>query len=187
MADFQPTHPLGDVAALNAEFASSERVSIVVREGFACAQIFAKKGKESDLASKLKIGTTPGEASETDAFSAIPLSPGQWMLVSKKDPAGFAASMDKKIGRLGHVSDQSDSRVCIRVTGPDARALMSRGCRLDLHPSVTSSGFCAQTNMAQTGVMIHQIDDQPTYDLYVYSGCARSFWQWLSHTAHQFS
>jgi len=72
------------------------------------------------------------------------------------------------------------------LVGALARDLMARGCRLDLHASVARKGFCAQTQMAQVGVLIHQVSDAPAYDLYVYSGFARSFWHWLTETAAQF-
>ena len=108
------------------------------------------------------------------------------MLVDPSGSSDFSQGMAKKAKGLGYVSDQGDARVCFRVSGQQARELMSRGCRLDLHPSVTGPGFCAQTNMAQVGVLIHQVDDAPTYDLFVYSGFASAFYDWLAHTAGQF-
>ena len=32
-----------------------------------------------------------------------------------------------------------------------------------------------------------QLDDAPTYDLLVYSGFARSFWDWITEAAAEFS
>jgi sarcosine oxidase subunit gamma len=149
--------------------------------------LFAKNGKSAALAKKLKIGDTPGKASVTKTFTALPLSPGQWMLVASSGADGtFAQSITKAIGALGYVSEQSDSRVCLSVSGEKARQVMAKGCRLDLHPSVVDTGFCAQTQMAQVGVLIHQSDDQPTYDLFVYSGFAASFWDWLEEASAEF-
>ena len=66
------------------------------------------------------------------------------------------------------------------------RDVMAKGCRLELHPRAAGAGFCAQTPMAQVGVLLHQVDDAPVYDLLVYSGFARAFWHWLSGAAAEF-
>ena len=119
-------------------------------------------------------------------FTALPLSPGQWLAVFHDKNGLDMDSLVSELADIGYASQQSDSRVCIRVSGANARDLMTRGCRLDLHPDATGEGFCAQSQMAQIGVLLHQISDEPTYDLYVYSGFARSFWHWLTETAEQF-
>jgi len=186
MVDFTPVHPLGDLHALARSGPDECGITITVRHGLSYAQVFAKAGKEKALTTSLKIGSQPSVASETAAYTALPLGPREWMMISKKSPDGFAEALSKKVKSSGFVSNQSDSRVCFRVAGPRARDLMNRGCRLDLHPSVTKAGFCAQTPMAQVGVLLHQSGDQPIYDLHVYSGFALSFWNWLTHTADQF-
>ncbi len=162
-------------------------LNIEIVDDLALLQLFAKKGKGQELAKLLKIEASAGNAAATEGFVALPLAPDQWMLVASVSADGsFHQSIAEKIAGIGYVSEQSDSRVCFRISGRHARDLMSRGCRIDLHPGVTSSGFCAQTNMAQVGVLLHQLDETPVYDLYVYSGFARSFRNWLEHTALQF-
>ena len=188
MADFVKTHPLGDIDKL--VFAHSAplapRLTLAIAENISMAQLFAKKGAEEKLAKKLKIGSKPSSATVLKDFTALPLSPGQWMLIDPSGRDNFGDQMASKVKNIGHVSNQSDARVGFRVSGDQARELMSRGCRLDLHPSVAKKGFCAQTTMAQVGVLIHQVDDDPTYDLYVYAGFAGAFYDWLTHTAAQF-
>ncbi len=184
MADLQATAPLGKTHEFAADGGG---VTLTVRSGFAMVQLFAKTGKAGDLARKMGIVSDPGKATVTNSFTAVPLSPGQWMLVAEDSyGVAFAPDIAKKVAGLGHVSEQSDARVGIRVAGPNARDLMARGCRLDLHESVAKKGFCAQTQMAQIGVLIHQVSDAPVYDLYVNAGFARSFWHWLTETAAQF-
>ncbi len=182
MADFAPVHPLGDKTGRE-----NAGISLKIMPVFMMAQLFSMKNKADSLAKKLKIGMDLGVAAHAKDFTALPLAPGQWMIVSHETSAPTLADLEKRIGKLGYVSQQSDARICIRVSGPKARELMSRGCRLDLHQSVAGKGFCAQTPMAQIGVLLHQVDDAPTYDLYVYSGFARSFWHWLETTAAQFA
>jgi len=187
MVAFSSTHPLGDVTSQNHESDGANNVTLCVRDHLAMVQVFARNGKVTNVATKLGIGHEPGLAHETGAFSALPIAPGQWMLVSKEDAdTDFGETIAGKLKGIGYVSEQSDSRVCIRVSGANARDVMTRGCRLDLHPKTVTKGFCAQTPIAQVGVLLHLVDDAPVYDLYIYSGFARSFWDWLTHTAGQF-
>ena len=74
----------------------------------------------------------------------------------------------------------------IRVTGPRARDLLAKGCPLDLHPSLFAKGACAQTVMAKAGVLIHAVDDGPTYDLYVLRSFAEYLWRWLEDAAQEY-
>ncbi len=156
-------------------------------EGKGIIHLFAAKGKTAAIERALKIKETPGKASIANGFNAIPMAPGQWILVSGRgDVRGtFAADIAVKVKKIGYVSEQSDSRVTFRVNGPRVIELLQKGCRLDLHPDNIGKGWCAQTQMAQIGVLIHQIDEKPTFDLYVYSGFAREFAEWLEYTGAQ--
>lgn len=186
---FEPTtsHPLDHVTPLHRISNDNADLSISVRKLPALIQLFAKKEHEAELCKKLNFQTSAGMGAETDRFTALPIAPRQWILVSKDEKAlDFSRSIAHEIIEHGYVSEQSDSRVCIRISGKYARDLLSRGCRLDLHPSVALPGFCAQTPIAQISVLLHQVDALPIYDLYLYTGFAHSFWHWLNHTATQF-
>ena len=184
---FSQTLPLDDFFSSLGNNPRSAGISIEDRRGLGIVQVFARNGKTAATAKALGIKETPGKVTETAAYTAIPMSPGQWLLVSKKaDAKSFATTVSKKLKSNGYVSEQSDARAVIRLSGKNARELMQKGCRLDLHPSSASKGWCAQTQMAQMGVTIHQVDDKPTYDLLVFSGFAQEFAEWLLHTGAQF-
>ncbi len=185
--DFVAVTPLGDFEPFTRGAGDGVGVNLSVQPARAMVQLFARNGKADDVAKNLKLEARPGQATICKNFVTFPLSSGQWLLVSNADdPEKFAPAIEKKISGIGYISEQSDARICIRVSGLKARDLMSRGCRLDLHESVISKGFCAQTQMAQVGVLIHQVDDAPIYDLYVYAGFAKPFWQWLIDISSQF-
>jgi heterotetrameric sarcosine oxidase gamma subunit len=187
MLDLKKNHPLGNNVHTPSAISDQTDLTLSVVNIPALIQVFAKKNQTNDLAKKLGIVTKPGQACDANAFTALPVAPGQWILISKDQTSSeFGAWVSKTIDGLGYVSEQSDSRVCIRISGSKAHDIMTRGCRLDLHSSIVSKGFCAQTIMAQIGVLMHIVDDGPVYDLYVYSGFARSFWHWLTETASQF-
>ncbi|MEP3196839.1 MAG: sarcosine oxidase subunit gamma family protein [Lentilitoribacter sp.] len=187
MSELTTSHPLDHVTSTHKISNDDAELCISVRKLPALIQLFAKKEHEAELFKKLNFQTIAGKGAETDRFTALPIAPRQWILISKDEKAlDFSRSIAQEIGKHGYVSEQSDSRVCIRISGKYARELLSRGCRLDLHPSVASPGFCAQTPIAQIGVLLHQVDALPTYDFYIYSGFAHSFWHWLDDTAKQF-
>ena len=89
MADFPTIHPLGDLTAIKGNSAEGATVTLTIRTGVACAQLFARKGKEKSLATRMKIESLPGAASETADYSALPIAPNQWMLASKKNSKSF--------------------------------------------------------------------------------------------------
>jgi len=185
MAKFEPAHPLDEFYG---KLASSDDGGVSVKsiEDRAIVQVFAANGKTAAIERVLKIKETPGQSTVTKDYTAIPLSPGQWMIVSAKaNPKDFAEALRSKLKKNGYVSEQSDARVIFSLSGSRVREMMQKGCRLDLHPSVAKKGWCAQTQMAQAGVIIHQVDDKPTYDILVYSGFAQHFAEWLLHTGAQ--
>ncbi len=183
---FSAAYPLDTFLSGSQGKAKSPGVRIEDSRGRAIVQIFAVEGKIRAVERALKIAGTPGTATRRKRFSALPVCPGQWLLVSHAADKNFAVAVSKKLQGIGYVSEQSDSRIILAISGPKARQLMQKGCRLDLHPSVAKNGFCGQTRMAGVGVMIHQLDAAPTYELMVFSGFAQDFAEWLTHSAAEF-
>jgi len=186
MAEFKSAHPLDAFFSRLDNQSDKQDASVTIITDHAMAHVFAVEGKLATVEKGLAIKQTPGKASVTKNYRAILLSPGQWLFVSAEpNSSGFANGIRTKLKKNGYLSEQSDARVIFRISGHKARELMQKACRLDLHPSVTSKDWCAQTVMAQTGVIIHQLDEAPTYDLFVYSGFAEDFADWLLHAGLQ--
>jgi sarcosine oxidase subunit gamma len=70
--------------------------------------------------------------------------------------------------------------------GAKARATLAKGVAIDLHPRAFHAGDVAVTQIAHVGVMLWQLDDQPTYAISVFRSLASSFWHWLSVSAEEF-
>ncbi len=85
------------------------------------------------------------------------------------------------------ISDVSDSRTGIEVSGVHARALLSRVCALDLDTTSFVPGQCAQTLLVRVPLLLHQLDDRPTFHLYVDRSVARYAWEWLTDAANEFT
>ncbi len=188
MVELKRRFPLDDVARPGtAPEGVTPQVTLTVRNGVAHALVMARQGRAEDVAAALGIGTAPGRATVTDAFVACPTAPAQWAVTASwGDDGELAAMLRERLGDAGYVSEQSHGRQTVRVAGPAARELLTRLCRLDLHPRVAGPGFCTQTPIAGTGCLLHQVDDAPSFDLAVYAGYAEAFWGRLTHAAAAF-
>jgi sarcosine oxidase subunit gamma len=152
------------------------RVSLPVRD---MVQVMVRRGREAAFAAAMeaRFGMAPpeaGHATSGGGVNAIWVQPGCYML------SGAAASLvAQAFAGLAAVEDQSHGRTTITVSGPAARAVLSRGCRLDLHPRAFGPGRAAATQIAHIGCLLHQTDDAPSFDLTVFSTLAEPFFHWL--------
>lgn len=121
-------------------------------------------------------------ATSAGSNSALWLGPDEWLVVTAPDDA-MVRAVGLKVALVGlhaAVTDISDSRIVIRLSGPRARDVLAKGCPLDLHPRVFGPGWVAQSLIGRAGVIIHQIDEVPSYDVYVLASFAAYLWNWLT-------
>jgi len=115
--------------------------------------------------------------------------PDEWLVHTPED--GQEALVEALQGRLGglhtSVTDVSDQYTVIRLWGAEARRVLAKAGPLDLHPSVFRPGDCAQSLYANAAILIHQVDEGPTYDLQVRWSFAEHLWRFLTDAAHEFS
>ncbi len=78
------------------------------------------------------------------------------------------------------VTDVSGNLARLRLSGDHARDVLAKGCSLDLHPRQFQPGQCAQTLILRCGIILHQIDERPSYDLLPRRSFAEYLWMWLS-------
>lgn len=94
---------------------------------------------------------------------ACSVRPGRWLLAtepSAASPVGtLAALCETAIAGTGAVTDLSAARSAWRISGPQARARLSAGCRLDLDPAAFPTGRATVTLIAQVPVFIASMDD----------------------------
>jgi len=127
---------------------------------------------------------------------ALWLGPDEWWLVEPgPDPeAGPKLAENLRAALTEHfaaITEVGESRTCIRVSGPRARALLQKGCPLDLHPSVFRAGACAQSILAKAGVTLHLFADEsvaegPIFDVYVGRSFAEYLWAWLEDAGTEY-
>ena len=87
----------------------------------------------------------------------------------------------------GAAIDVSAQRTTLRLSGPDARDVLAKGCSLDLHPTVFRTGTAAQTMLGLSGVVLIALDDAGCdHRILVRSSFARYLADWLIDAAEEF-
>ena len=178
----EPRHPLDHLVDRSVIGDAPDAVLRSVA-GASCAVLLARKDRVDNLAGALGIGARVGTVSALDTLTAWCVAPGRWWVVADRartvEPA---AALAGRLGTAGHVSDQSQARVLIRISGPRCRDILAKGCTLDLDRF--APGTCAQTQIAHISTAMAATDDG--FDLLVPSGFAVSFWDWLTASAAEF-
>jgi sarcosine oxidase subunit gamma len=136
----------------------------------------------------VRVPRTPNTVREKGDTMILWLGPDEWLLVV---PGGRGAKLNAALRKAlarqhTALTDVSDSRVVIGVTGPHARDVLMKGCSLDLHPRAFAAGHCAQTRLARAHMLLHQLDESPAYDVYVHRSFADYVWRWLENAAEEY-
>lgn len=123
----------------------------------------------------------PNTTAQAGAFRILWLGPTEWWVVTT---AGTEEKLVADLrqafaGQHAAVIDVSESRTVITLAGPVARDVLARGCSLDLHPRVFGPGQCAQTGLTKANIMLDQVDDRPSFEIYVLKSFSDYLWQWL--------
>ena len=176
---------LADLAATMSELSSQELAEI--RELAFLAQINVRVAPESDAAAALAaaaglpgLPTEANTAADGPDLSALWLGPDEWLVVGPPDTeAQLSTTLEEALAGRGSAVDVSANRTTLEVRGSGAREVLAAACPLDLHPRVFGTGRCAQSTIGTAQVLIHQVDELPTYRLFVRYSFAEYVADWL--------
>jgi sarcosine oxidase subunit gamma len=167
------------------------------RKALTSIQILSFKGKHQDTAKAIEkalgieCSTEPGICNSDGKTQFCWNGPNSWMVInndeeSARAPGELLHTLQAAVGDLGAVVDQSHGRCGLRLSGARARQVMAKNTAIDLHPRAFAPGRCAMTSIAHMNATIVQVDDAPTYDLFVIRSLARSFAHAIEHACHEF-
>jgi sarcosine oxidase subunit gamma len=98
----------------------------------------------------------------------------QWLAMD--DQRGdLLSTLRTELGSLASLSDQSDSRVILELSGSAARQTLAKLVPIDLHPRAFSAKDTALTLFGHVAGQITQIDNTPSYELTAPRSYAESF------------
>ena len=125
---------------------------------------------------------TPNTAASTvNGKTLLWLGPDEWLVTG---PVAEGAALEDELrdrldGRHHAVCDVSAMYATLALSGPRAREVLMKGCRLDLHPRAFKPGTCVQTALAKANVILHQTDDAPSYEVTVRNSFSVYLATWL--------
>ncbi len=130
----------------------------------------------------------PLTAARRRDLSILRLGPDEWLVVT---PDRRLARLERTLrdalaGQHAALTDVSHGRAVLVLSGPDARAVLAKGCSLDLHPRVFGPGRCAQSRLARCQALIHQTTDAPEFEIHVQRSFAQYAWTWLEDAGREF-
>lgn len=167
-------------------------VTVVMRDALGIATLIASPKGAAALAAAISarfgIELPQGPAAVcSGTHHAVWSGPGQWLLIGDSR-AGWSQAL-AGLSDLAAVSDQSDSRAVLSLSGRHVLDLLAKGCMIDLHPTVFPVGAAALTSIAHIGVALWRSADGadgPVFEITVARSMAGSFWSWLSASAAEF-
>lgn len=121
---------------------------------------------ESTLGIRLprRVGEVTG-AADGSARAVLWLGPDEFLLVDQDEavtglaPARLAELLSDAVGdHAGQVVDVSANRTTLELTGPSARTVLDKSCRLDLHPRAFATGSARMTLLESTPVILWRTD-----------------------------
>lgn len=159
---------------------------IADRPGLGIATVMANAGggAGSRLEAAFGVVLPAGPAAAFgDGITVVGTGPDVWLAVREAAPDGWIDQLTDALAGAASVADQSSGYALLRIGGPGARALLSRGAFIDFDPQAFRAGSAAVTLIAHMGTVIWQRDDAPTYELAVFRSYADSFWHWINSAA----
>ena len=125
---------------------------------------------------------TPNTAAVTArGWTVLWLGPDEWLATgpAAEDAALVEALGTSLDGKHCALTDVSAMYATLALSGPQAREVLMKGCRLDLHPRAFAPGACMQTALARAQVILHQTDDDPSFEITVRNSFAHYLATWL--------
>lgn len=194
------THPRqGPLAHLSLPPPAAEEAAGVVLRHLPLRAMITVRGDGQSSALQAAVTAATGMALPTEANTAglsgsgsiLWLGPDQWLVVGRPEeradlPMRMRAALDAEGAGHAAVTEWGEGMTIIGLGGPHAPKVLAKGCTLDLHPRAFAAGQCAGTLLAKAHVILHQMDDAPTYSLYVHRSFAAYLWRWLEDAALEY-
>lgn len=140
----------------------------------------------------LLLPSEPCTSAARAEITALWLGPDEWLVTCPAhDVPGLVGALREALADVhAAITELTDGRVAFLVAGPSARAVLAKGCPLDLHPRAFPPGSCAQSLLAKAAVLIHLLEDDPehgpSFDVYVARSFAHYLWTWLEDAGREY-
>lgn len=162
------------------------------RPGVALVHVAARRGQTPALAAAVRaaygldLPETPRRI-EGSSLAFAWAGSDQWLAMTE-DSGRYDLESELRAATAGlaSVSDQSDGRAVMRLSGPRARDVLAKLIPIDFHPRAFQPGHVAITHASHIGVIVWQLDDVPAYEIAPFRSLAGSLWRWLGDAGAEF-
>ena len=132
------------------------------------------------------LPTACGAVTTADGSAVLWLSPDEFLVVSDRPAAELTAALAQGFeGEPGSATDLSANRTTFALAGPSARAVLDKGCPLDLHPRVFEVGSAYVTSIGSVPVILWRVADE-SYEILPRSSFADFLGRWLLDAMREF-
>ncbi len=122
-----------------------------------------------------------GSCTTNEVNTCYWLGPDEWLVHCPLESLDtLQSSLQSALAGTHHaIVDVSDYYTVLSLDGPDASALLSRACPLDLHPGVFAVGTATQTRFGHASMLLHKLNDNPAYHIQVRWSFTEYVWDYL--------
>lgn len=155
----------------------------------AAAQVEARLGAALPTRCGQVTTAQPGTGA---GVTVLWLSPDEFLAVGEQTPAEQTPAeltgglVDALAGQPGSAIDLSANRTTFELSGPSARAVLEKGCPLDLHPRAFATGAAYVTQLGPVPVIMWKTGDD-TFRLLPRSSFADFLGRWLVDAMAEFA
>lgn len=130
----------------------------------------------------------PNTARERSGQAGLWLGPDEWLLVGEQRCESLLLERVRQTLAGSHYSvvDVTANRTVIELAGERARDVLASGCMIDLHPRAFGPGQCVQTLCSRAQVVLWQIDERPSFRLFVRPSFGPYLAEWLLDAAAEY-
>ena len=177
--------------------AGSVQGTVVLQEGpfqtMAAVRVEPRSEEGSRIASVAGgLPARSGEVGGADGTSVLWLGPSEFLVVAPEEahdsPGGdLIGSLVAALGEApGQVVDLSANRTTFELTGPRARAVLEKGCALDLHPRSFTPGTALSTEVGNIPVVLQKTAED-SFRLFPRASFADFLGRWLLDAMREFA
>lgn len=133
-----------------------------------------------------------GDVGGTDGISVLWLGPSEFLVVAPEaahDSLGgnLIGSLIEALGEAsGQVVDLSANRTTFELSGPHARAVLEKGCSLDLHPRSFTPETALNTEVGNIPVVLQKTGEE-SFRLFPRASFADFLGRWLLDAMREYA
>ena len=133
-----------------------------------------------------------GEVSGKEGVSVLWLGPSEFLVVAPEEAhdslgGDLIGSLTAALGDApGQVVDLSANRTTFELTGPRSRAVLEKGCSLDLHPREFKAGTALSTEIGNIPVVLWKTGES-SYRIFPRASFADFLGRWLLDAMREYA